>query len=107
MEQGHGQQRLTAEQRRRLEEEEERREAEYAEELARQRAILNETAEDGYVIRRVQRQMEDIADAQRREVEAEEARSGGGPTPKSLLLLGLGLLVSVAILVVVFLSGSR
>jgi hypothetical protein len=92
-----GQQRLTAEQRRRLEELEAQREAEYAAELARQRARLQEAEEDGYVTRRVRSQMDAIAEAQRQAEEEELARSGGARDSNPDPLLILGVLLSLVI----------
>lgn len=105
MAQGHGQQRLTAEQRRRIEEEEERREAERAAELARQRALLGGLEQDTYVARRVRNEMEAQAEAQRLAVEEELARSGGVGDSNPYPLLVIGALLSAVLLGLVCLLG--
>lgn len=98
-------QQMTAEQRRRLEELEAAREAEYLAQVARQREELGAVAEDGYVLRRVAREMAAIEEAQRHEQEEELARSGGGTPTNPYLLLLLGLAIGAAVLVLSALSG--
>jgi len=89
--------RLTPEQRRSIEDAEARREAEYAAELARQRALLQHGDQDSYVARRMEKEMQAIAAAQQ-EAEAEEQAQSGGSLPNPYLLLVLGALLSALLL---------
>jgi hypothetical protein len=102
MEHDHDQQRLTPEQRRGIEEQEERREAGRAAELARQRVLLSATEEDAYVSRRVRREMEAIAEAQRDAMEEEARESDGAPPTNARVLLLFGVLVSALVLWLAF-----
>jgi hypothetical protein len=107
MDHGHGPQRLTPEQRRRIEEEEERREAEYAAETARQRELLQQTEADGYVSRRMQREMETIEAENRQAEEAQLLQSGGVRANNTRTLLLLGLLLSALLLGFIFYVAGR
>jgi Fe2+ transport system protein B len=96
---------MDPEQRRRIEEEEARREAERAQELARQRALLGQDEADAYVMQRVRQEMEAITEAQRAAEEEDRAQSGSARASSPYLLLLLGLAISAGLLYVMYLVG--